>query len=30
VPDAAVPSTVDAIVKDGLVTLTGTTTWQYQ
>jgi len=28
--DAAVPSTVDATVKDGLVTLTGIAVWQYQ
>jgi osmotically-inducible protein OsmY len=28
--DAQVPDTVDANVKDGFVTLTGTTSWQYQ
>jgi len=28
--DALVPDTVDANVKDGLVTLTGTASWQYQ
>jgi osmotically-inducible protein OsmY len=28
--DAVVPSTVDANVKDGLVELTGTASWQYQ
>ena len=28
--DSLVPSTVDATVKDGFVTLTGTTDWQYQ
>ena len=28
--DSLVPSTVDATIKDGLVTLTGTVDWQYQ
>jgi osmotically-inducible protein OsmY len=28
--DAVVPTTVDATVKDGMVTLTGTAQWQYQ
>jgi osmotically-inducible protein OsmY len=28
--DTLVPSTVDATVKDGIVTLTGTADWQYQ
>jgi osmotically-inducible protein OsmY len=28
--DAMVPKTVDASVRDGFVTLTGTTDWQYQ
>jgi osmotically-inducible protein OsmY len=28
--DALVPDAVDATVKDGLVTLTGTASWQYQ
>ncbi len=28
--DSLVPSTVDATVKEGFVTLTGTTDWQYQ
>lgn len=28
--DSLVPSTVDATVKDGLVTLTGSVDWQYQ
>src|SRR5689334_1918179 len=28
--DSLVPATVDAQVEDGLVTLTGTTEWQYQ
>jgi osmotically-inducible protein OsmY len=28
--DTLVPETVDASVKDGLVTLTGTASWQYQ
>jgi osmotically-inducible protein OsmY len=28
--DSLVPTTVDATVKDGLVTLTGTAQWQYQ
>ena len=28
--DSLVPDTVDANVKDGLVTLTGTASWQYQ
>jgi len=28
--DSLVPGTVDATVKDGFVTLTGTTDWQYQ
>ena len=28
--DTLVPETVEATVKDGIVTLTGTTTWQYQ
>src|SRR5512138_556989 len=28
--DALVPSTVDAAVRDGVVTLTGIVTWQYQ
>jgi len=28
--DTLIPDTVDATVKDGIVTLTGTTTWQFQ
>ena len=28
--DSLIPSTVDASVKDGVVTLTGTADWQYQ
>ena len=28
--DALVPNTIDASVKDGFVTLTGTADWQYQ
>jgi osmotically-inducible protein OsmY len=28
--DALVPTTIDAMVKDGIVTLTGTVEWRYQ
>ena len=28
--DSGVPMTVDAKVRDGIVTLTGTAPWQYQ
>jgi osmotically-inducible protein OsmY len=28
--DALVPTTIDALVKDGIVTLTGTVQWRYQ